>query len=614
MSARVGSAVMINAALEVTPLDRAFGRYVARGLHGDMASLLQQSALLASAERAQGNSCVELSSHAGQPLPDGEPEGLFPDVAAWRTALLASGRCADARLVAADELDVSPLVLDGTRLYLRRYYDAECRVAQAIRDRLATPCPVDLTASAPLFQRLFSEAAHAVDWQAVAAVAALRSSLVFVTGGPGTGKTTVAARLLALLLEREATLSVAVAAPTGRAAARLTEAIGAAVQREQLEAIVGAQLPSEGSTLHRLLGYTPWNEQFRYHAGHRLPHDVLIVDEASMVDILMMDALFAAARPAARIIVLGDPHQLASVDTGFVLGDVARAARAVGGANPEAHSQALAADYVTLSGGNVALPDAQQTAAPLRDAVVRLRKSYRFGARPGIGALATAIQDGDATTALHVLHDTTHQDVALDPPSDTQGVLAPLLPQITRYLQATSPADALTSLSQFRLLCALRDGESGVTGLNEAMERWLVRQGVVATGWYHLRPVLITANDTTLRLFNGDVGSTWVHDGVPMVCFPLANGGIRVVPPARLPAHETAWAMTVHKSQGSEFDHVRLVLPDTDTRILTRELLYTGITRARERVSLVGTPEMIRLATQRSVARASGLVERLCAR
>jgi exodeoxyribonuclease V alpha subunit len=594
--------------LEITALDRAFGRYVARGAPEHVAMLVEHSAVLVSAERAQGNSCVELLAYAGRPIADGPPGALFPEITTWCDALVSSGQCVAVQQSESPTLDVTPLVLHGTRLYLRRFFEAEGRVAAAIRERVASPRVETLAQSAPLFRTLFPAAAKGVDWQAVAAVAALRSSLVFVTGGPGTGKTTVAARLLALLLDRDPTLSIAVAAPTGRAAARLTEAIGSAVQREQLQEIVGTQLPTAGNTLHRLLGYTPWNEQFRHHRGNPLPYDVLIVDEASMVDVLMMDALFAAARPAARIIVLGDSDQLASVDTGFVLGDVARAARVAGGAFPEAHSQALGADYATLSGGSVTLPDTQPFTPPLRDAVVRLRVSYRFGSRPGIGALATATQEGDAAA---VLRETAYHDIALDAPSSIEGLLAPLMPQIEAYLNATSPQEALAALARFRVLCALRDGDTGVSGVNDAMERWLLRRGIPVTGWYHHRPILISANDPALRLFNGDVGTTWVADGVPMVYFPVSGGGVRAVPPSRLPSCETAWAMTVHKSQGSEFDHVRLVLPETDTRILTRELLYTGITRARERVSIVATPEMVRLATQRSVARSSGLVERL---
>jgi exodeoxyribonuclease V alpha subunit len=375
----------------------------------------------------------------------------------------------------------------------------------------------------------------------------------------------------------------------------------------------------------------PWSEQFRHHAGNPLPHDVIIVDEASMVDVLMMDRLFAAARPEARIIVLGDPDQLASVDTGFVLGDVARAAAAGGRDGGDAHGAALADDYARLSGGKAAwlkphAPVNAQGNAPagaLRDAVVRLRVSYRFGARPGIGALATAVQEGDPERALDVLADSSYPDVTHDawPVVRSPAVaahmqvatmlLAPLLPQVEAFLETHDPGEALAALSQFRVLCALRDGDRGVTGLNAIIEAWLRERGVAVEGCYDHRPILITANDAGLQLFNGDVGVVLTAGESPLVHFAAPGGGVRALPPNRLPAHETAWAMTVHKSQGSEFDHVHLVLPDTDTRILTRELIYTGITRAKASVAISGPAELLVAAIGRSVRRASGLQARI---
>jgi exodeoxyribonuclease V alpha subunit len=479
-------------------------------------------------------------------------------------------------------------VLDGTQLYLARYFVAECRLAAAIRARLAEPPRASFEAVIPLFRQLFPRAAQAMDWQALAATAALRSSLTFITGGPGTGKTTVAAKLLALLLQGDATLRIAVAAPTGRAAARLAEAIGAAAAREQLGPLVTQHLPATGSTLHRLLGYQPWADRFTHHAAHPL----------------------AAVKPSARLIVLGDPDQLASVDTGFVLGDIARAARSHG--NEVGHSASLGAAYATLSGADPSLLPVSPQATALHNAVIRLRTSYRFGAQPGIGALAMATQAGNAAAAVQVLHDGALSDVAMHAPARSLvEQLGPVLPQLEHYLASSTPAEALGALAQFRVLCALRDGEAGVTGLNQRIERWLQQRGRTVAGWYDHRPVLITANDPATQLFNGDVGTTLAVDGVPLVHFPLSGGGYRSLAPSRLPAHETAWAMTVHKSQGSEFDHVLLVLPDTDSRILTRELVYTGLTRARRAVTISGTDELLRLAISRSVARVSGLTARL---
>lgn len=584
--------------LESTALDRAFARQLVRRiapLRGarlqdrfDVAAvraldpLLYHTALLVSAERAQGHSCLSCDRWAGLAVVecDGAEPYTFPDVDLWRATLAVSGACEDAHsdLASADPLERAPLVLDGSRVYLARFHQAEARLAASIRAKLGANTAV---APSALFDQLFPSGN--ADGQREAAATALRSPLVFITGGPGTGKTTMAAKLIALLLEQDPTLQIALAAPTGRAAARLGESMNAAAARAALPAALTSRLPRTGTTLHRLLGYTPWDDRFGYHAQHPLAQDVVVVDEASMVDLLLMQSLLAAVRPDARLIVLGDPDQLASVDTGFVLGDIVRAA------------------------------SDDRAPSALQESLARLTVSYRFGERPGIGALATAARMGDVEAFFSTLHARATDDIAWQP--DRSGVaplVAPIRALLDAYLASTTPHEALTALGRFRILAALRDTESGVSGLNLAIERWLSRHGVATSGWYPHRPVLITQNDPGTQLFNGDVGTTLVSDGEPMVWFDCPDGP-RAIAPSRLPAHETAWAMTVHKSQGSEFDEVVLVLPDSDVRLVTRELLYTGITRARKAVTLVGAEAMLQRALARSVARESGLVDRLLA-
>jgi len=582
-------------------IDRAFARLVMR-LAADRIrnvgdperlALLHDTALLLSNERAQGHSCLDLVAWAGQTcvlrFADTDPSRAvtWPRVEHWVQSLAASGLC---RVVQRDNVlsgepvaDAALLVLDGPRLYLARYHEAETRLAANIRARVAHRVPVVAPGLRAEFARLFPRAQEATDWQAVAAHTALERPLVFVTGGPGTGKTTVAARMLALLLHADPSRTVAIAAPTGRAAARLVESIGAAAEREQLAPAVRAQLPGTGATLHRLLGYQPWSETFRHDATHPLPHDVVIVDEASMVDVLMMDALFRAVRPDARLIVLGDPDQLASVDTGFVLGDVVRAAA-------EASSR--------------------KDDASLSQAVVRLRHSWRFGAQPGIGALATGMQQGNWPAVVQALAPDVHRDVVMQAwsPSALQRAIEEAF---AAYVASDTPQAALEALSRFRVLAATREGPRGVQGLNALFERQLRRGGRVTTGWYDHRPVLITANDPSTQLFNGDIGVTLRVNGVVGVHFWQSDGQVRSLPPSRLPAHETAWAMTIHKSQGSEFDMVVLVLPEQDSPLLTRELLYTGVTRARRRVVLLSEEGPLETGVRRSVARSSGLVDRL---
>ncbi len=592
MSTHVGVAPSVEVMCQA--IDRAFARLVARRAsdHAEQA-LLHDTALLLSCERAQGHSCIDLSEWATTTVRIAHDRAAdshdvtWPALDAWQQALRESPLCRVAHEAGSLEDDpaLAMLVIDGPRLYLARYYEAECRLASSIQQRVRHPAPVEAPGLAAEFARLFPPASGTTDWQAVAAQAALELPLVFVTGGPGTGKTTVAARMLALLLHADPSRTIAIAAPTGRAAARLVESIGAAAEREHLSDAVRAQLPTTGATLHRLLGYQPWNETFRHDANHPLPHDVVIVDEASMVDVLMMDALFRAVRPDARLIVLGDPDQLASVDTGFVLGDVVRASRAAA-----LHAQD----------------------APLARAVVRLRHSWRFGAQPGIGALATAMQQGNWPAVARALEPGQHDDVRMQDWSPA-ALHAATEHAFAEYIASTTPRDALHTLSRFRVLAATREGPRGVQGLNALFERQLRRAGRSTTGWYDHRPVLITANDPSTQLFNGDIGVTLRVNGVIGVHFLQGDGQVRSLPPSRLPAHETAWAMTIHKSQGSEFDMVVLVLPEQDSPLLTRELLYTGVTRARQRVVLLGEPTPLRTGVERSVARSSGLVERLLA-
>ena len=590
---------------ELMPIDAELGalltrRAASRLAEVEEARMVGLAGAMLSAERARGHSCLELGSLVGAAMPHTDVIGrMMPDVAGWRSLLARSGVCSDGTVA-------SPIVLDGGRLYLSRYHAAECRLAKAVRARAETVETAEPDAATiALFRRLFLHTKDETDWQAVAAAAALRGRLTVITGGPGTGKTTTVARILALMLQQRPALRVALAAPTGKAAARLAESVSAGVRSLSLDADLASRLHSEGRTLHRLLGYRPWNDQFFHSASEPLAEDVVIVDEASMVDVLMMDALFAALRPTARIILLGDQDQLASVDTGFVLGDICRAADRSG----SLHGTALGAWVTRLSGQ--AIETAGEVPA-LRDAVVRLRRSYRFESQPGIGALSEAIRRGDASGASELLADAGRSDVSLRTATTTAELLEPVSSLIDGYLAETDPARALEQFSAFRVLCAVREGPTGVAGLNERIESWLRGRGVATRArWYDHKPVLVTANDPATGLYNGDVGVTIMQHGHPRVWFQDGSGAPRSVSPARLPAHEAAWAMTVHKAQGSEFAHVLFVLPADDVQVLTRELLYTAVTRARSQVDLVGTGEILARGIGRTTTRASGLADRL---
>ena len=463
------------------------------------------------------------------------------DAAWWRTALAA----VPAVVQAANGPTPSPLVWHGALLQFRRYFDAEQRIVARIRASLAH--------DGPTFR--------------------------VMTGGPGTGKTTRIAEMLLETFDRDPMLRVALAAPTGKAAARLSESV-----RQRLNALhaspeIRARVPQSARTVHRLLGYQPDRDRFWSRAGTPLPFDLVILDEASMVDVLLMDALVAALPVHATLLLVGDQDQLASVEAGDVLGAVCRVA------------QELGAGHV------------------LHDSVERLTHSFRFEAHPAIGDAAAAILTGDAAALTAVVHDAERADVRWAPaPRDRTELMALLVPPLEQVLAAQTPAAALIALDGFRVLCAEREGTWGVSGINAEVERWLRSQGTVITErWYHRRPVMVMANDYGTQLFNGDVGVAWEADGELLVHFPAPDDATRAIQPARLPETQTAWAMTVHKAQGSEFTNVIVMLPAKGSRVLGRELLYTAVTRARSHVLIVGDESVMRSALSRTGRRGSGL-------
>ncbi|QKT02661.1 exodeoxyribonuclease V subunit alpha [Ectothiorhodospiraceae bacterium 2226] len=569
-------------------LDFHLARQFAALAPAPSAALMLATALV-SQRLGAGDACADLRVVAGRALwPDAPPAPALED---WRAALLDSGLVAR-----AEEADAAarPLILDGAdRLYLARYFVYERAVAEALRARAAAWRPVaESAALRASLERLFPAARETPDWQRVAAAVAALRPLTVIAGGPGTGKTTTATAILALLAEHAPRrLRMAMAAPTGKAAARLAEAVRAARARLDCPAPALAQIPEVALTLHRLLGLTGGGRPARYHAGNPLHLDVLVVDEASMIDLPLMARLLAALPPEARLVLLGDKDQLASVEAGVVLADVWQGAG-------EAVSEPLAAAL-----GEVGCPVPGAADAPaLRDSLVLLRTSHRFTGASRVGRAAAAVQQGDAAAVSAAL---------LDAPPPELAALA--VEGYRAYLRAALPAEALDAFARFRVLCAVREGPRGLHALNETVRAALGGAGLLrGTGlWYAGRPVMITRNDYDQGLFNGDIGVTWSEpDGHLRVYFP-ADRGVRGVLPARLPPHETAYAMTVHKSQGSEFDRVALVLPDQDGPLLTRELLYTAITRAREHIDVYAPPQLLEAAVARHTRRASGLAQRL---
>jgi exodeoxyribonuclease V alpha subunit len=445
-------------------------------------------------------------------------------------------------------------------------------------------------------------------------VAALKRFTV-ISGGPGTGKTTTVVRILALLLEQAAApLRIALAAPTGKAAARMQEAIRASRETLPVDPGVRDAIPVEATTIHRLLGVRPGSVTFRRDRDDPLPVDVLVVDEASMVDLALMAKLVRAVPRAARLILLGDKEQLASVEAGAVLGDICGDSPGFSPGFGRRVVEATGQDLADLAGA------APHDEGPrIRDAVVQLTRSYRFGRDSGIGRLARLVNQGDGPGALDLLMGGACADIAwrsLESPRDLPPRLAEVAAPLGAHLVARTPEAALAALDRFRVLSAHRVGPYGVDALNEQIAACLEARGALHSRnlWYHGRPVLVTANDYNLQLFNGDLGITLrdaAADGTLRVFFRAADGRPRGLPPARLPEHETAFAATVHKSQGSEAEEIVLILPGQASPVMTRELVYTAVTRARTRVELWGTRAVLEAALGRRLARSSGLRDAL---
>ncbi|MEN5117566.1 exodeoxyribonuclease V subunit alpha [Luteimonas sp. TWI662] len=549
----------------------------------------------------------------------------WPAPDAWYALLRETrwvGRPADPLAPSATDV---PLVLEpadaaGGLLYLRRYREYEAGLAAGLRRIAAQPLDAaDPPSVGDPFATLFPDAQTGDDRQARAAALALRRALLLVTGGPGTGKTTTIARLLVLRIAQalrggRPLPRIALAAPTGRAAERMAESLRRAVQGfvgtldPELRAALPGALPDTASTLHRLLGTVPDSPAFRHHAANPLPLDLLVVDEASMVDLPLMAKLVDAVADRTQLILLGDADQLPSVEAGDVLAAILAAA---------GPGHAVQADDAR------ALQPLLGTATPVDPATgrlhghrVQLQRGYRQHAGFDLAPLADAARDGDADTVLSLLRGGRlrgvhfHEDMsdALDAHQDT------LLAHWRSLAEAPDPAAALAQSQRLRLLTAVREGPQGARGLNAQIEALLSgRRLGPAPAWFHGRLLLITENSYRHRLFNGDIGICW-RDGAdtPMAWFAGdAPGEVRAFHPAALPAHESAFAMTVHKAQGSEFDEVWLQLPRHDSRVLSRELIYTAITRARSRLHIAGSAQVLRDALARHAVRMSGLAWRL---
>lgn len=585
----------------LSSLDIHFAELMGR-LSDDRSLELLLAAALTSSAIGKGHVCMQLERFAGTRL--GNPAVCaLPARVEWERRL----RSSEAVGVPGE---FSPLILDNRgRLYLQRYWQYEHNLAQELLRRASMPLEtLDETQLKAELERLFPATNQvSPDWQKLAAATAVLRNFTLISGGPGTGKTSIVVRILALLQQQAgAAFHIALAAPTGKAAARLQVSIQQAKLSLPLSQERISIIPEQAVTLHRLLGSRPDSTQYRYHAGNPLPIDGLILDEASMVDIALMAKLLQALPERCRLILLGDRHQLASVEAGSMLSDIYGKA--------SGFTPAFCRQLERVTGERVE-PSPEPDYA-LSDSVVTLRHSYRFGRLSGIGQLASAVNSGNGDETLRQLCDGRTADVVLrDWREDPVALALSGYRNHLKLAQDGASAEAVfKAFEQFRVLTALSVGPRGTLLLNRAIEETLVAVGIVEGGsaWYPGRPVIVRRNDYNLRLYNGDIGIL-LQDGSRQlrVCFPVAEGLFRWIAPSRLPQWELAYAMTVHKSQGSEFGQVLLVLPENDAPLLTRELIYTAVTRARERFEISASEALLRLAVARRLQRPSGLKDAL---
>jgi len=603
----------------LSPLDEHFARAVGR-IAGETRLEVLLAAALASARIRQGHVCLAVGNfRAERDLLDdaGRPASsrAWPEPAAWLEAVRSSPMVSDGSVPA-------PLVIDAAgRLYLRNYWEHERQLAQRLAQRAAAGPLCSTADPARLRERLTrwfpGREVAGIDWQRVAAAIAALRPLCVISGGPGTGKTYSVVKILALLVEEaleegHAAPRVTLVAPTGKAAARLGESLRRAEAELSLPAALREALRIEPATIHRCLGAAgPGEARFRYGEKNPLRTDIVVVDEASMVDLALMNRLVAATPPTAKLVLVGDKDQLASVEAGAVLGDICNTGA------PREYSRQAVSVLAEITGQEIRLSTRAPAGTGIWDCVVELQHSYRYGAESGIGRLARAIRSGDTEEVLAILEDPTAAELRWVEPVPALAihpeVRAAIVAGFAPYLRERDAGARLEAFERFRVLCAHRRGPCGSELLNARIATWLGDAGLLEPDrqYYDGRPILVTSNDYNLELFNGDVGIACRCEAGVRVVFAAAGGKLRQVSPGRLPPHESAYALTVHKSQGSEFDEVVLVLPERASPVTTRELLYTAVTRARRKVTIQAPRAVLLECVRRRTERSSGLRDAL---
>ncbi len=600
-------------------LDIQFAEFAARLSEDNDIHLMMGAALLSRVCR-NGDICLDLEIYSGKHVMQNnetDPPVIFPELNTWKKKLTSSH-------VVGLPGEKKPLILDeNNRLYLFRYWEYEKRLADYLKRKArGKNLKVDHTMLKDGIQRLFpGEHSKTTDWQKIAAASAVLNKLCIITGGPGTGKTFTVAKIISLFCEQPNgdNLRILLSAPTGKGAAKLGDSIHSAGDQLNCSQRIKDLHPSEAYTIHRML--KPYLNQpyFQYNRENKLPADVVIIDEISMVDLALMSKLVQAVPDEAVLILIGDSNQLASVEAGSVLGDICLRSNQFThdfcDLINESTQEKIKPDNVNHDDNNV-----------LQDCIIHLEKSYRFPDGSMIGDLSRAVNMNSPDMMFKRMEEfekkkKSKQEWIRKSKNLSNVLKEAVLSKYTDFLKPDDPGKALEKFNQFIILCALRNGPYGVDSINMHIKNILLKEGLVRldssinTPWYIGRPVMIRRNDYNTGLFNGDIGITMPDPEADSdelcVFFPGADEEPRKFSPHRLPEHDTVYTMTVHKAQGSEFDDVLLILPDRDSPVLTRELIYTAITRAKKSLRIFGSKEIINTAVSRKIERSSGLRDAL---
>ncbi len=555
-----------------------------------------------------GNSCVSLRNLACSSLRDAVmsdmrlPDHEIPDVCFPEYDELAGimSECSGGD----DSLSENPLVISGENLYFSRQRFYELDVIGSIRKRCCQFYEISPETSA-YFHELFPDSYMEADYQAIAAFIALKSSFSVISGGPGTGKTSTVIRIISILINdyilKGMIPEIALAAPTGKAAARLKESIDAAIDTLNISDNIRSCIPREAYTIHRLLGRRGGSSEFIHGQENRLNRDIIVVDESSMIDLALMSKFFSAVKDDARIILLGDRDQLASVEGGAVFGDICDR----GSEHGFSVDMSLHLKEFFKIKDKSGIP-MEQKKTLMSDRLVVLNRSYRFSAGSLIGTVSQKIRAGDANSVLNCIK-SGDPEIGYISHGEVEKFLKKRISDYIASCPDSVDPDDITGgfLSRFMIITALRNGQWGVEGMNLLSERIFSALGIIRidSPFYSGRPVMITGNNYSLSLFNGDRGIVGDGSGEKTVMF----SDEKVIAVSRIPEHITSFAMTIHKSQGSEFDEVMIVLPENYNPVLSRELLYTAVTRARKKVIIAGTDEIIKKMVESPTFRQTGL-------